>query len=87
MASTTQHHCPHPVPTNHTGCFESPTSANSHFLQPEWAFVLFCFETESHYASLAVLELSIYTTLVSNSQSSIAISLLSIESTGASHHT
>lgn len=95
MASTTQNQCPHPVPTNHTGCFESPTSVSSHFLEPEWAFVLFCSETESHYVSLAGPELSIsfgfelimYTKLVSNSQSPIAISLLSTEVTCASHHT
>lgn len=98
MASNTQNQCPHPVPTNHTGCFQSPTSARSHFLEPEWASVLFCSETESHYVSLADLELSmyiycsgfeliIYTKLVSHSQGLIAISLLRTEITNASHHT
>lgn len=67
MASNTQNQCPHPLPTNHTGCFKSPTSVRSHFLEPEWAFVLFCSETESHYVSLAGLELSIYTALSLNS--------------------
>lgn len=67
MASTTQNQWPHPVPTNHTGYFVSPASASSHFLEPEWAFVLFCSETESHYVSLAGPELSVYTALALNS--------------------
>lgn len=82
MASTTQNQCPHPVPTNHTGCLK--VLLQRVVILWGW-FVLF--ETGFHYVFLAGLELIIYTKLASSPQRSIAISLPSTEIIGTSHHT
>lgn len=86
MASTTQNQCPHPVPTNHTGCLKVLLQQVVILwgLSGHW-FLLF--ETGSHYVFLAGLELITYMKLASSPQRSIAISLLSTEITGTSYHT
>jgi hypothetical protein len=46
-----------------------------HFLS--FCFIFVCLETGSHYVAVAVLELSMWTRLASNSQRSICLRLLS----------
>lgn len=81
-----QNQCPHPVPTNHTGCLKVLLQRVVILwgLSGHW-FVLF--ETGFHYVFRAGLELIIYPKLASGSQRSIAISLLSTEVIGTSYHT